>query len=386
MNTAVEKSRAIGREVAIVHADDVDQKSRFPAETIQAVRAAGLLGASVPQSLGGLGASATDLVTMCQNLAQGCSASGMVFAMHHIKVASLVRHMGQEPKLRAYAERVVKEQRLVASVTSEVGVGGDMRSSVCAVERSESGFSVVKDATTISYGAHADDLLLTSRRASDSPAGDQVLVLLEKGNYELEPTTTWDTLGMRGTCSPGFKVRGKGPLGYILPTPFSEIATMSMVPYSHLLWSGVWLGIASEAVNRARTFVRGEARKRPGFTPPAAIRLAEVTTQLQTMREHIHAASAEYDELAARPDGGRDALSSMGWALRINQLKIASSEAAAAITHLALGICGILGYKNGSPFSIGRLHRDALSAALMINNDRIHTTNASILLVHKDDT
>ena len=50
----------------------------------------------------------------------------------------------------------------------------------------------------------------------------------------------------------------------------------------------------------------------------------------------------------------------------------------------ALGICGIAGYKNDTPFSVGRHLRDALSAALMIGNDRIHATNAALLLVHKD--
>ena len=41
------------------------------------------------------------------------------------------------------------------------------------------------------------------------------------------------------------------------------------------------------------------------------------------------------------------------------------------------------GYKNDTPFSVGRHLRDALSGALMIANDRIHATNAGLLLVHK---
>jgi acyl-CoA dehydrogenase len=48
-------------------------------------------------------------------------------------------------------------------------------------------------------------------------------------------------------------------------------------------------------------------------------------------------------------------------------------------------ICGMAGYKNDSPYSLGRHLRDAYGAALMINNDRIYGANASLLLVHKDD-
>ena len=42
------------------------------------------------------------------------------------------------------------------------------------------------------------------------------------------------------------------------------------------------------------------------------------------------------------------------------------------------------GYRNDSPYSLGRLLRDAYGAALMVNNDRILKLNATMLLVHKE--
>ena len=77
-------------------------------------------------------------------------------------------------------------------------------------------------------------------------------------------------------------------------------------------------------------------------------------------------------------------LLSIGWALRLNNLKIGASRAAPEIVHEALQITGILGYKNDSPFSLGRHYRDVLSASLMISNDRILGKNAAMLLVHKE--
>ena len=44
----------------------------------------------------------------------------------------------------------------------------------------------------------------------------------------------------------------------------------------------------------------------------------------------------------------------------------------------------IVGYRNDTPFAVGRLLRDALSGPLMIANERIHQTNAGLLLVAKD--
>ena len=49
----------------------------------------------------------------------------------------------------------------------------------------------------------------------------------------------------------------------------------------------------------------------------------------------------------------------------------------------AFEICGIAGYRNNSDFTLGRLLRDAMSASLMISNDRIRSGNAAMHLVHK---
>ena len=37
-----------------------------------------------------------------------------------------------------------------------------------------------------------------------------------------------------------------------------------MTPISHILWSHVWLGIATDAFDRARAFVRAAAKRKPG--------------------------------------------------------------------------------------------------------------------------
>jgi len=211
-----------------------------------------------------------------------------------------------------------------------------------------------------------------------------VLVLVRKGDYTLTQTTTWDALGMRGTCSPGFKLASRGPEQQIIPGSFADSSAQTMVPYSHILWSSLWWGIAADAVARASEFVRGAARRNPGTVPPTALRLAEVSTRLQAMRHNWLALAGEFDALTTRGAEGMKELLTIGWALKLNNLKISASQAAPQIVHEALQITGILGYKNDSPFSLGRHFRDVLSASLMISNDRIAGKNASMLLIYKE--
>ena len=380
----VEAVRRIASEVAAPAADSVDREGRFPNEAVAALKNGHFMSALAPKSLGGLGCGMVELAAMCQALGEHCASAAMVFAMHQIQVACLVRHGMSQPFFRAYVAELIERQQVIASVTSEVGIGGEMRTSLCAVEPRGDRFGLVKDASTISYGAQADDLLVTARRAPDAPSSDQVLVLVRKAEYSLEKKGEWDSLGMRGTCSPPFKMTSEGHGDQILAPPFADIASHTMVPFSHILWASCWLGIATAAVTRARAFVRVQARAKPGATPPTALRLAEVVSTLQSMKANVDHVTAECEALMTSREG-TDAISSIAFALKMNNLKVSSSQLVVQIVQQALLICGILGYKNDSKFSVGRHLRDAHSAALMVGNDRIYATNASMLLVLKDD-
>jgi acyl-CoA dehydrogenase len=375
--------RRIADEIAAPNASAVDRNARFPNEALLALREAKMLSVLVPQKLGGLERPLSDVATMTELLARRCASAGMVFAMHQIQVAALAWHAGESAWFSRYLTRVAEEQRLIASVTSEVGVGGDLRTSIAAVEGNGGALRLEKRAPTVSYGQHADDLLITARRGPDSAPNDQVLVLAHRSETALEPAGDWNTLGMRGTCSPGFLVRAEFVPDQIVPQPFGEIASPTMVPVSHLLWSAVWSGIASDALSRAHRFVRAEARKTPGSLPPGALRLAEAAALLDTMRARLSAALDEYESLR-RADDGSERLASMGYASKLNGLKLTASELVVEIVRRALGILGMAGYREDGELSVGRHLRDAHSAALMINNDRIYGANASMLLVQKE--
>ncbi len=383
LETPRQAAARVATSCAAPAAGAVDREARFPHEALVGWRESRLLGALVPCELGGLGASLTDLVAMTESLAGACAAAGMVFAMHQIQVACLVRHAGSQTWFIDYLREIATAQPLIASATSEVGVGGDLRSSIAAVTSFDSRCSLEKQAPTVSYGIHANAILATARRGPESPRSDQVLVLLREVDCALEPTGIWNTLGMRGTCSPGFKLKAELAREQILDVPFADIACQTMVPVSHLLWSSVWLGIAADALARAHRFVRAEARQKPGTTPPSALRLAEAFARLDTLRSRIAAVLGEYEAICASRDAAEE-LGRIGWATKINGLKLSASELTVEIVTRALSIIGIAGYREDGELSVARHLRDAHSAPLMINNDRINAMNASLLLVQKE--
>lgn len=379
----LETIRRIADEVASVYADEVDRDARFPTEAVQALREAEALSAYVPESLGGGGVSIEAIAQACFELGRRCSASAMVFAMHQIQIGTILRHLDADSWFEGYLTEVAREQRLIASVTSEIGTGGDMGRSIAAVKPGEDGrLCLEKQAPTVSYGGHCDDLLTTVRRSEEAEAGDQVLVLHRASETELEPAGTWDTIGMRGTCSPGFVVRARFTSEQVLGAPFSTVMNESIVPLSHIFWSHVWLGIATEAFERGRAFVRAAARRQPGKPVPAAHSLSRVMSELTMLRAEVHSALTDLIAWSEEPD--RERLNTMGSVLRFNNLKLAASEQAPRICMAVLEVIGIMAYKNDSPFGVGRQLRDALSARLMVANERIHAVDAGLLMIAKE--
>lgn len=262
------------------HADDVDRNGRFPIEAVRALKDARLLSLLIPVEFGGGGASLFDVAEICTSLGQRCASTAMIFAMHQIKVSSLVAHGRGSAWHEDFMRRLCDEQLLLGSATTEGGIGGNMRNSICAFER-----------------------------------------------------------------------------------------------------DGATFRIASDALSRAQSFVRKDARRHPNGPAPGALRLAEATAKLQLMRSNI----VEGLKRFAKAQQNEDDLNSMSFAVAMNNIKIGSSQLSIEIINHALLIAGIAGYKNDTPFSVGRHMRDALSAQVMISNDRIFTNLSNMLLAQRID-
>jgi acyl-CoA dehydrogenase len=371
----------LGRDVVAPAAADVDAKARFPDEAFEALKAEKLLSAYVTEDFAGMGLSMTQISRICEVLGQYCASTAMVYAMHQIQVACILHHGQSSEYFRNYLGRLVDEQLLLASATTELGVGGDLRSSICCVEVDGDGFTLEKKAPVISYGIEADAILVTCRRGPDAKASDQVHVLVERENTELEELAGWDTLGFRGTCSLGFVLRSHGHVDQILPAPFADILAQSMHPFSHMTWGSLWLGLASDAVVVARNVVKKKTLASPDVPPVSALRLAEVDEILFGMRSGLYTTMAEYQRMLDA--GDPDAFSNFGFSIRVNNVKITCSELVVDIVGRALLIVGISGYKNDSKRSLTRHLRDAYGAALMVNNDRIRGHNSTMQVVYR---
>ncbi|MGH6970954.1 MAG: acyl-CoA dehydrogenase family protein, partial [Caulobacteraceae bacterium] len=337
-------------EVAALHAEAVDREARFPAEAIAAAKANGLMGAMAPRSLGGEGASLSEVADVCYTLARACASTAMIYAMHQVKVACVVRHGVGARWHEAFLRRLARDQLLIASSTTEGQKGGDVRSSEAPIERAGERIGLERAASVISYGAEADAIVTTARRAADAAASDQVLAVFLSDDYTLERTGGWDTLGMRGTRSAGFSLRAHGEAAQILPVPYEAIHVQSMTPTAHILWSSVWAGVAAEAVEKARKHLRKSLRATGGEPPVSMPHFNKASAALRKLRALVAASLRRYEAL--RDDAG--ALSALDFQSEIALLKVDASELAVEAVMAAMRCGGLTAYRNDTEASLGR--------------------------------
>ncbi len=321
----------------------------------------------VPPALGGEGATVAEVADICFILGQACASTALIFAMHQIKMACIIRHAKGSAALERILKQIAGEQLLMASSTTEGQAGGNVRSSEAAIGHEGEEITLERKATVISYAVEADGLVTTARRAADAAASDQVLLVLLKKDYTLDRVQSWDTLGMRGTHSEGFALHVRASAQQVMPEPYEKIHAQTMVPHAHILWGSVWAGVAAAATIKAQAFIRNALRSSGGQMPPGAAHFTKAASSLRTLRSVLNSALRSYQ--AALSD--EKSVTALEFQSMITLTKVQASELAVETVLAALRACGLSGFRNDSEFSIGRHLRDILSAPLMINNDRI---------------
>jgi alkylation response protein AidB-like acyl-CoA dehydrogenase len=189
-------ARRLGHEFA-GRAAEMDESDTFVAENYEALKAAGLVEAGVPQELGGGGHDVDSLAAMLRELAHHCSSTALAFAMHTHQVAIPAwRWVHQKAPVEPLLKRVAAERIILLSSGGSDWIAGSGKA-----EKVDGGFRITAR-KVFSSGAQAGSLLMTSAVWEGDGDGPQVLhfgIPMNSPNVRIVPV--WKTLGMRATGS-----------------------------------------------------------------------------------------------------------------------------------------------------------------------------------------
>ena len=374
-------ARDIAREVLRRWAPVVDRESRFPTESIDALKNAGLLGFFVPVDLGGMGGNLRTFCAIASAMGEECLSTAIIWAMHCQQVATLAAACF--PDRSPVLSRIASDGLLVASVTTEAGGTGDLTHLRSTLEDVDGGVRVRRVAPVVSYGEHADLFLISMSDPLSN--GEAALVLLTKADGGHATTGEWHAMGMRGTQSAPMEFDTVVGRDRVVAGSFRELASRSFVPVGHIGWASAWWGAARGAFNRVlgRARERGKSRGEP---VPDSVRhhLARQRVALDLTESTISSLAVTLDEMEARcapPTAYREPR----LLLRVNNVKVASAETSFAVVHELVEACGLSGGYVRASTGLERVFRDLRSASLMFSNDRLLRYNGNLVFIERQE-
>ncbi len=364
-------------------AAEVDKAAAFPAENLQLLRSSGLLGMTVPEPHGGLGATLADTVYVGRVLAGGCLSTAFLWAMHCQQVDAINR-FGQPTLQDRVLPEVAKGTVYVASITTEIGKGGYLLSATSALQKEGDDFFVDRHSPIVTGGEHADGFLITARSDESSAESAVSLVYIEADDATRQSSGEWWPMGMRGTHSVAMRLRGSVRPDQVVGEPgkFRDVALESMIPVGHLVWSACWLGAAERCLEDVVNLARSSRRPR-GLDPHSDLvthRLGRVRLGLELVNAYLGSTLSLVTDCREHGRPLRD----RPIQIQLNTLKVAAAENSFDAVNSLIQLCGLgIGYIDGTNLPLERVFRDLRAARLTYSDDRLLTSMGTLTLADR---
>ena len=333
-------AREIGEtlEAGTAERDRLGEISHAAFETL---RATGVTAALVPAEAGGGGASHAEVGRLLRELARHDGATAVSLSMHTHLVAAQVWKHRHGVDVSAFFRKVVADRAVLISTgaTDWIGSNGSAR-------KVDGGWRVSARKAPAS-GCEVGQLLVTSIRWGDAPAGPRVLhfaVPMSAEGVRIE--RTWDTLGLRAT----------GSHTVVLEEVFVPEAAVTLDRPADV-WHPVWNVILGAAMPLILAAYVGIADAAVELAVAAAMgRNAPHLPQLLGEMLNAHTTAADVVDAMFRDADDLRFPNTDAFAARALSRKTVASDALVATVRLAIEATGGAGYSRSS--DLERLYRD----------------------------
>jgi alkylation response protein AidB-like acyl-CoA dehydrogenase len=342
-----------------------DRENTFPVGNYEDLRAAGYLKLTVPEELGGGGATLSELVLAQERLAMGDGSTALAVNMHVSPIgqwASIWRDTKDE-RLEELLRDVAAGKVIWASLTAEPGVANNLMDSNTIAAKVEGGYRVNGRKIFCTNSVVATHFSF-SARYDDPETGPRVMLFrAAKEDDGFEFVQTWDTLGMRGTQSNDLAIEdGFVPdeaLVHSLPVNHFDARILKTVfAWAMPTFGCVYLGIAAGAMELAKEMVRKRNKETDPFVQAS---FAQMEMLLETARAVLWRHCEEVRSGALFDLGVQEGLARAGLA------KVIPANNAVEIMRHIVDVAGGAAYLRKLPLE--RMWRDVQGGPIMPYNN-----------------
>ncbi len=342
-------ARSFAQEKVRPIAAACDEAGEFPAATVREMGELGLLGLTVPEEYGGVGADTLTYALVVEELARVCGSHALICAAHNSLGCGPILSYGTDAQRRRWLPGAAAGEYLLSFGLTEAGAGSDAGGTRTTAVRDGDGWVINGSKMWITNAHHAGAVTLT---AVTDPAGgtrsgiSAFIVPIGTPGFTVEKKE--DKLGVRASDTAPLtlvdvRVPGDALLGGV-GEGFK--AFMKTLDGGRVSIAAMALGLAVGAYETALSY----SRTRIQFGRPIADNQA-IQFMLADMATRIEASRLLTWEAARLKDAGRPYSREAGMA------KLYASETAVFVCDRAIQILGGYGYIREYP--VERFYRDA---------------------------
>lgn len=335
-----------------------DGEARFPAESVDALAEAGLLGVAVAEDRGGIGGGPRELAEAVAAVAAACGSTAMVYLMHlaatGVVAAAPPAGAGGDDLVAALASG----RRLATLALSEKGSRSHFWAPMSQVRPAGAGrVRIEADKSWVTSASHADVLVATARSVDAAGPTDSDLFVVERTASGVEVAGGFDGLGLRGNDSAPVHLDVEVDEGARLGDEKAGFGLMmqAVLPTFNLGNAAVSVGLARAALDAATAHVSGARLSHLDSTladlPTIRAYVAKSWADLAAHEAFLHQTA----QRVAEPDEGT--------LLAVLATKAACNEMALRVTETALRVAGGAGFSKH--VGIDRPYRDARAGFVM---------------------
>ncbi|AKK29222.1 acyl-CoA dehydrogenase family protein [Mycobacterium sp. EPa45] len=194
--------RSFAEREILPHVEEWERAGELPRDLHRRAAAAGLLGAELPESVGGGGGDAADSLIICEELHESGTPGGVFASLFTCGIA--VPHMaasGDERLIEAFVRPTLRGELIGSLAITEPGGGSDVGHLRTTATRAGDEFVVNGAKTYITSGVRADYVVTAVRTGgADLPGAAGVsLLVVEKGTPGFDVTRRLDKMGWRSS-------------------------------------------------------------------------------------------------------------------------------------------------------------------------------------------
>jgi acyl-CoA dehydrogenase len=195
--------RAFAEREVLPHVDEWERSGDLPRDLHRKAGEAGLLGAGLPESVGGGGGDGADSVIICEEMHYAGSPGGVFASLFTCGIS--VPHMiasGDERLIDTYVRPTLRGEKIGCLAITEPGGGSDVGHLTTRAIRDggPNGLEYIVNGakTYITSGVRADYVVTAARTGGPGAAGVS-LIVVDKGSPGFEVTRKLDKMGWRSS-------------------------------------------------------------------------------------------------------------------------------------------------------------------------------------------